>query len=218
MQLLCFMAIAKITEWLNSSRDFKQGVKLYEKYGSSNVLKQTFANGANSYSKNRLAEELAKLEHSSNEITTVNKLPVDVKLPSDLKQLRKDTINKYKDVNHLHERLEDAETDEERLNLSLKILDDDDAVTAGYKAIDHFAETGERITPPEERTRRGKDVKKMNDQELYMALKNIPTYLTKARNQLKKENLKPGRIEKYQQMIADYEADFKFINQKLGLK
>jgi hypothetical protein len=50
----------EITAWLQNP-DYTAGLKLYEKYGSSNFLKLKFAAGPNAYNQTKLLDELTKL-------------------------------------------------------------------------------------------------------------------------------------------------------------
>lgn len=50
----------EIRAWLEN-QDYSTGVALYEKYGTSDFLKQLFAGGSSQYTKSKLWEELASL-------------------------------------------------------------------------------------------------------------------------------------------------------------
>ena len=59
-----------IKAWLTGTREYVKGVSLYEKYGSSRVLKTVFAKGISSVNSARLLQELIRLSETKHEVIT----------------------------------------------------------------------------------------------------------------------------------------------------
>ena len=58
------MAIKAINGWLNGARNYTEGARLYQQYGSSKVLANLFAQSQNSYTEKKLMQELQKLNEA----------------------------------------------------------------------------------------------------------------------------------------------------------
>jgi hypothetical protein len=59
------MAIKAINSWLNGAKDYTEGTRLYQQYGSSKVLANLFAQSQNSYTVNKLLQELQQLNEAT---------------------------------------------------------------------------------------------------------------------------------------------------------
>ncbi len=209
------MAIAQIGEWLQTGQPYETGVSLFREHSSNKALLIIFEGGENAFSTRKLYAELERIFAAADVKPQKSAKSPSPELPQDLQQLQRKSMDGYKNMAALHQQLENEMTEEERLALALQILDTDQQVQEGFHAVDHYREQGERIKSSEPRTKRGKDVKKMNQAELAMALKNIPTYITKVKKRIEEGNLKPGRLEKLQHQLADYERDLAFVKSKL---
>jgi hypothetical protein len=103
-----------IKAWLVSNRDYAAGVKLYDKHGSSTVLKRMFAIGKTTYNENKLRQELVTLSQKVQEkVETVTKLKETGvwtekdydSLPDQMKQLIEETKDYYKQIGALKAKL-----------------------------------------------------------------------------------------------------------------
>lgn len=202
---------------MRGNKDYVTGVSLYTQYGENTALKKTFNSGPNSYTIKKLYEELSKLEHSGDDEEIVLKKK-NTKLPEDIKKLKSNALDMYKDMNHIHEHLEDEGlSDEQRKNMAKQILELDDKKTAAFEAVDHFEEKGTRTPAGVEKSNRGKDVKEMSKAELIKALSAYPTYISKTKKQLENKELKPQSIATLQSRLQQYIDDLAYIKKELGL-
>lgn len=133
----------EITTWLSGDRDYFDGVELFKQYGTSVTLLKLFQSGENSYTVNRLEQELKKLLPAPKIINVkipINKPDGD---PEVISVLRAKATKLYKTCSHLHAQLTQLQTDAERLTHSLTILDTMDEVERLWDVIDHYDKTGE---------------------------------------------------------------------------
>ncbi len=79
------MAIVQIQNWLDGSRDYHEGVALYETHGKNKNLKRLFSKGRSHYNANKLLAELQRLAvHSFIPSPTSDLQPVLEELNVDL--------------------------------------------------------------------------------------------------------------------------------------
>ena len=197
-----FMAIAKISNWLNDlRRDYNLGVLLYEHYGKSVLLKTFFKNGNSQYHQDRLYASLEELNGILEDVTNTSsfKFPkleeiavpikrygvtdeVWNKLPDQIKDLYTLNSKLHRHSQMLFDQARIAKTDEERIDYGMQILSERKKLNSNWEAIkDYFAQgkikekIKEEILP---------SVDDLSMVDLVSKSKNIPTYLSKDRSKL----------------------------------
>lgn len=158
------MALSDLKSWLNSPRDYASGVKLYQKYGSSDLLKRIFAKGPNRYNEERLEDELiAIFEDHEEEDPRIPDPPSPPKpdpkkkgiYPSDDYNSLPDQIQKkiqrvkylYKVNGSLVSQLDVITDDHDRAIMANTVLDQDDEIRTLLEQIDHFKAHGKIPDP-----------------------------------------------------------------------
>lgn len=162
-----------ITKWLNNGSDFKQGVKLYEKYGLKGQLKKLFKlKGPTQYNVNKLHFELSEIEARLKAVNgnlvpppekTTFKLPdvsdfvkhtvpkhaplTEKDLPPALNKLRVENGARFRYMGALHNELFKCEDQEARGVIAGKILESEAKNVANWKIIDHYLDTGIILLP-----------------------------------------------------------------------
>lgn len=63
------MAIKAVNDWLNGDKDYTEGARLFQQYGSSKVLANLFASSQNSYTEKKLLQEMQKLNTKAQPVT-----------------------------------------------------------------------------------------------------------------------------------------------------
>lgn len=175
------MAIAVI-EWLNSGKDYEDGVKLYERIGSNHYLKKLFASGQTSISAEKLENELLKLTDKV-DVKTANSKPKSKPAEEKPKYIN-DINNKWKSLYkaanderyYFKERLKNGELSPSRESRekALSILDKMESVRILWKNADEFEKTG--IIPKENDQF---NLSQMSIREIFTREKNLLTYITK---------------------------------------
>lgn len=195
---ICGMEISFYNHWLDSGQKYAEGVEFYIKHGSNNTLKRLFASGENSFTKDKLDEELYKLNH----IPYVVKKPYNrvkpkinrEKLPPYLQTEYDKLTDLIGIMSYKHAQLEIVRYEEERFMLAADILAAATQRRAIFTRIDHFLETGEDlkaiavVKPPAK-----------EKELLVLQLRDELLRLRSQRSKLKK-NLK--RIEDYNKVLT----------------
>lgn len=211
------MAIAIISNWLDGRQNFDEGFAIYKKYGDNEALVEIFDCGPNRFTIRKLTEALEELNGKLSEEKIITEKIDKKTLPADIKILHDNTMNLYKDMATKHQQLDKDMSEDQRKILASEILDADDTISANFEIIDHYHDTGERKPQEIKKTRRGKEIADMSPVELMNALSSIPTYITKAKKQLKKEGISPEKVFTISGKIAMYENDLKEVKLKLGI-
>jgi uncharacterized small protein (DUF1192 family) len=227
----------QINAWLNSERNYQQGVALYERYGSSATQKRLLRKGGET-KKNLdiLVYELGKLNASTVIIQPVRPIakPLVVKekkppaiLPRtnipegkrpntpEADQVKQMAIDKLKVQSNLQSTLHLLDTKEKRQDAADQIISLDKEIRDLYERLDHFNKHG--VLPPEKKTPElpVKDVSTMSVDELYRRRGTLQTYISRYK-------IKAGKAatEKAQKKNIDlldrYSKELDAINKRLG--
>ncbi len=211
------MAIAVISNWLDTNRNFIEGLAIYKKYGKNKALLQILNCGPNRFTTRKLTEALIELNAVINEEKYFKENISPAALPGDMKILHDNTMNLYKDMATKHNHLANDMSEDNRRIIAEEILNADDLIHANFETLDHYKDTGERKLSPIKKRRRGKEIAEMNTTELMKALSSIPTYISKSKTELKNPDLTAGDILRISDKIKMYEDDFKNVKMKLGI-
>lgn len=133
--------VKEIREWLESGQDYAEGLALYERHGSSQVVLTTLRYGATEFNRQKLRKELTSIA----EVVTPPVPPVRapkapkvapvVASPAPVDEaLRAQRSSWYAERHRLHATLELLATDEERRVAGERILTIGELLTASYQA------------------------------------------------------------------------------------
>lgn len=185
-----------INNWLQSNRDYQDGVMLYKKHGKDKTLLALLMSGSNSYTRGKLvssletlAEELKpKPKKESHNLKPIPKTEDKTTWPEIVKQWHNEYVMCLKEMAELHSRLYRATSDKSRFKLALAIDDLDIKADVLLADINYYRDNG--VVPDKD----GYNIDAMNTTELAMARKNIPSYIAKINTKLKANGLTEERI------------------------
>lgn len=230
---LSVMAIAVISAWLaNKNRMYDQGVLLYQQYGDSIVIKALISGGSSDYHAKRLHDALeelnaritAEVAPAPLAIPPVAAMPKPQlryavsdeawnKLPETIKDLYGENSRLHSRSYLLFNHLPLCNTDADRLEKILQLLEDRDKINENWLAIKDFNATGkirEKLVEEE-----SKSVDAMTVQELTTQANNIPTYLSKDRKKL--ATMEAGQKKnKVLHRIAEREVQLELVKKRLA--
>lgn len=189
-----------IKEWFEN-KDYWHGVKLYEKHGSNEFLKNLFKGSKSPYNESKLLEELENLVTDENpEESPVHSSQPNIflikKKEHELKQI-------YRAIDNNRHQLLRATSDKTRKEYAFQILKLQSKKQTLFKEIDYINEYG--VLPPVK-------VKQTNFttpeiQRLYVQISKARKRLTKAsdeiRNRAKTENLLAEKINKLNSLLKE---------------
>lgn len=181
-----------IQDWLNQdNRLYENGVMLYKRHGSSNVLLTLFESGENSMTRKKLLNELRAI--ATPQVIEKPKPPTPI--PTPVKQKSVDTVDTdkyqtildlkahaFKEMAAAHAQLTKLKTKAERKEACKLIMLLDLQVDDYWEQLDHFDAYGTWPVQEDEVS-----IKTIRD--VVQLSKNIPTYMTKINAKLKKENI-----------------------------
>ena len=196
----------QIREWLESGQDYAEGLALYERHGSSQVVLTTLRYGATEFNWRKLRKELTniaevvtppvptpqapKAGHQLGQRGQVVASQVATSVPVD-EAVREQRRAWFAERNHLHPQLELVATDAERLAMSLRILDLGDLISQSYAGL-------VVLSAPER-------LANVTDEgEMRRLLANLRPRRTKLKN-------RPERATD----LAQVESEIKFLEEKL---
>jgi hypothetical protein len=182
------MAIAIITRWLESGREYRSGVELYLQYGSSEFLKKMFTTSETRFNRSKLVQCLEEI-NSSKKIVEIEQTRKPVfssqwlsdkeyaGLPAEVKALKQKKGILYKEMSDLHSQLDHlSETDQKKCGeAAFRILDIDDELKSIWAKLDYYEE--HRRLPDEEPV--PPSVDQMTREQLQLRKNTLRTYLTK---------------------------------------
>lgn len=227
-----FMAIAKISVWLNDvRRDYQYGVLLYNQFGKSEILKILFKNGDSSYHQDRLHTALEELNptleelsnKSSFSIPTLQELPTPSKrygvpdsnwekLPEPIKDLYVHNSKLHRHSQLLFEEARKASSDEQRLSYCLPMLVERKELNENWKSIKDFHEKG--LIQEEVQKKQEVEMQDLNIADLIKLKQNLPSSLSKDR--AKVGDMKPGpKKNKVMLRIQEREVQLDLVKKRL---
>ena len=179
--------------WLQTGQVFADGVEFYALHGTNNTLKQLFKTGVNQFTKQKLKEEIEKLQYIAQSNTNNRAKPkLDrTKLPPVLQT----EYDKLRDLIGLmsfkHAQLEVVKNEAARHLLAKEILSAADERRIIFNRIDHYLSTGKDLVQQ-------------------AVLKNIPEEKQLRelllRSELNKLRVQRSKLKNNQKRISDYNA------------
>lgn len=181
-----------ISTWLNGPRNYEQGVKIYNEFGTSDAMKAVFGFGNTSFNRTKLAELLEELlpapEPAKPAIAVTHPLhiiPDTISLTSGKRseetQLSEQWKPLYKDAAFMHGQLSMATTDDDRKQLAFSILDNFEKMEGIWDQEEYLKQHGH--LPPSGTT---PEISSLDSLGKYKRLKNLRTYVTKHKNNPKR--------------------------------
>jgi hypothetical protein len=230
------MAIASITNWLNSpKRDFATGKMLYEQYGSDRLILTIIRTGSSTYHFQKLLQGMEALNKLSNlkpkaihhepapvqepprlvvgELPPVEKRPEQWKdAPDPILEVRDEKNRRYAKARKLFEMIRVMDSQEHRMEAALELLDDMDYVAESWEIIDEWKKDG---TVREMRKKAAeKEVAEMNLRELFAKSKNLASYISKDRARVKKVT-DPRKLLKIRARLEENELKLEEMKRRI---
>jgi hypothetical protein len=196
------MAIASITQWLNSpDKNYLQGRLLYEQYGNNRVTLALISSGSGSYHLSKLITALADINSRPEikpqqiaiakvvavpmPVVKASKEAIDYKdAPQLILDIRAQKTENYATARKLHESIRFIESKEHRCSAGLQILDLMDEVSEAWGIIDEWKEKG-HVRAVEQKKQMAA-VSEMSHLELLQEEKRLAPNVTKDRKKLLK--------------------------------
>lgn len=110
------MAIAEINRWLQSERDYDEGVALYNKHGTNDTLKRVLSWGESSFNTDKLREELQAISEASEK---KKRVVIYDPVPDERKSA--ELVVLYREQSMLHNQLKKSDDRKERYELAYRI-------------------------------------------------------------------------------------------------
>lgn len=181
-----------IRKWL-VNRDYQEGVALYIEHGENDFLKSLFQKQQNSFTENKLREELTKLiknesaDHTPDLPAVADKPKPQAnqflitKLQHELKQI-------YRSIDNNRFQLSRATNNRTRKEYAFQILFLHRKKMAIYEQLDHYHEHGTLPEAPKERACKTDEIQRLYVQ-IWKAKKRLEKTPDKIRNRAKTENM-----------------------------
>jgi hypothetical protein len=204
------MATAAIHAWLQSKRDFSEGVALLNAYGAPDEATAFLLGlGETSVSMSLLIEELQGLhdaavartqQRPTVHIEVVTKAEIvqernamardpradgydQVTLPNELRAVRDQAKDDLREMNYLRARLETMPSDQDRFRDAKRIVQLDLNIASAYVRLDTYRDTGRDTGGTEEVPTHSK-----SGVELSKELRNIISYLARHNSGVRKQS------------------------------
>jgi len=199
-----------IRKWL-VNRDYKEGVALYVQHGNNDFLKSLFEKQQNSFTENKLREELTKLitDEPVDQPKATPAIPdkpkpqvnqfLITKLQHELKQI-------YRSIDNNRFQLSRATNNRIRKEYAFQILFLHRKKMAVYEQLDHYHEHGTLPEAPKERPCKTDKIQRLYVQ-IWKAKKRLEKTPDKIRNRAKTEN-----------MLAEREAELERLKLERSMK
>lgn len=207
------MTKSEINSWLNSERDWTNGLRLFMHFSDNYFLKVVFqTNGESEFNKERMIEEL-KMVLQSTETKIVHiedpKLQLQKKqaietrmfsdeewarLPEVGKQLKYNINKWYSERGFLRAKLPEQESIQERYDLAVKIKQLTRDIKNGFDELKYYKKHG-HMPPANDHVDFGHD--NMTISQLYKRKDNLITYVSKFKN----DTEKTAKVKNWQKEI-----------------
>lgn len=217
------MAIASITAWLNSNRDFHHGKMLYEQYGSDPLILAIIRTGTGNYHFSKLLQGMEELNKLSNlqpkQITFKDPPPLDDQTdkwkyaPDPILKIRNEKNYRYAQARKRFETIPLMDSQDHRLAAALDLLDDMDFVNESWGAIDQWRENG--TIREMRKIEQVQEVSELSLKELLKQSKNIATYISKDKTALRNTDSPKGQI-KLKARLEIRESKLQEINRRIN--
>jgi hypothetical protein len=218
--------ISEIITWVqNPNRDYYLGVMLYDEYGKSDILKNLFKNGKDSYTTKKLFEEVKKLspvnvpikktaERPSFAVYSTKKKPSVSRelLPERLKALdikKSELVNEARYYKVLMTNLpRSTEYNKERRLFAVDIEWCFDCVDAIWKEINYFLANGyelpisERVNLSRSKKSETPDFSELSELQLHKKLTSARSALYRAKKEKKSVRKYLLQIEELTKLLA----------------
>lgn len=194
----------RISEWLNSDRNYAIGVAVYNVHGTDALLKKMFEQGYSALRAKRLTEELLKLKNVDVqeikiEATTPERTAVTVEavtlpekeIPETKDAYREKWLPIYMEMNMLRHQLEQAPNNQERGKMAFKILALEQQCMALWQRRDYFIRTGSKLPEEEPAAEPFVDTNK-----IVRRIQTLRTYISKY-SQPSDNPKRPAQLKRY---------------------
>lgn len=191
------MEISFYKQWIAKGQPYAEGVEFYALHCQNNTLKRLFATGASKYNKQKLSEEIQKVQYIAQIPSTGNRPKPKIdrnKLPSNLQTEYDKLSDLIKLMSYKHAQLEVVKTDIERHSLAKEILSAADERRIIFNRIDHYLATGKDLV-------QALAIKPQPEQKQLRELQ-LRSELNKLRVQRSKLKANNKRIADYNTVIA----------------
>lgn len=224
----------EITQWFNSAKDFKTGVALYMKHGTSESYKRILANSTPTQTLiDDLAYELGQIAGQNaiqapvkkkkkkkkqqisapvkpvNPVSGIN-VQQEITLPDEVQQLIDSKNRMYKEACTIHAALTGMPEDE-REKAAFQLLDLWDMIQQAWAKIDYWREHKHLPGPPKTDETKKSD---MNILDLITREKTLQTYISKYKKKVKISFTEKARIRN-QAKLDEYLFEQKDIQKKI---
>lgn len=203
------MAIASITTWLNNpSRNYEHGRLLYEQYGTNRVVLKLLSSGSTSFHFTKLQAALEEVNKQSNlepkpivlpeHHLIVPERPGDrvseyKDAPEKILEIRNEKNRHYAQARRLFEMARILDSQPQRLDAALQILDHMDYVSEAWSAIDEWKKDG-RVREIAQKQAE-KEVSELSLVELIKEEKNLRPNISKDKGRLEVAESLERKIE-----------------------
>lgn len=223
--------ITSVNAWIVAGKPFKEGVILLAILCPDHKKLTVIRSARSSFTEQLLDQALMSLDQPSSQVRvsatrqpiplkTASSVPVDRPLPAELVQLQQNWKRAYKEAVDLRYQLKGITSGRKKMyrDIAFQILEKMDYVHSCWKTIDQFKSTGQLPSAqPDPDDLSGKSL-----MELMQGLKNIPTYITKAKKELAATRdatvieRKTVLIDRHTKSLAAYKKRIRAIDEKIA--
>lgn len=194
-------------QWLNSDRDYKRGVEVYNAHGTNINLKRLFARPYSRYSHEKLIYELMQIANNQQEQESYVKRFQTVQtpqptrtedfakrepqkqidysnLPPQLNQLNIKKGQLYHEASYCHAQMHRMESDEERFEYAKKIVSNFRIIDGIWEKLDHFQKTGTLLTDKTNDV----DLETLDEAQLIKHRNNLRAHISKLKKKSHRVN------------------------------
>lgn len=223
--------ITSVNAWIAAGKPFKEGLTLLAILCPNHNKLTLIRSARSSFTEKLLDQALMSLDEPGSKIQqpatrqpeptqTATASPSDRPLPAELVQLQQNWKRAYKEAIDLRYQLKGVTGGRKKMyrDIAFEILEKMDFVHSCWNTIDHYKATGELPSQqPDPDDLSGKSL-----MELMQGLKNIPTYLTKAKKELAATQdavvieRKTALIDRHTKSLEAYKKRIRDIDQMIA--
>lgn len=179
----------KVKSWF-IKRDYREGVLLYQEYGTNDFLKNLFEQRSD-YTERKLLEELRKISDVKEEVSVVEDKVEPIKPNPNIfliKKLKQQLQQIYRSIDNNRYQLARAKKDRVRKEYAFQILHLQRKKSEIFEQLDYYEEYGTLPEPAKEKVCKTDEIQRLYVQ-IWKTKKRLEQSADKLRNRAKTENL-----------------------------
>ncbi len=133
-----------ILQWLNSDKDYKSGVALYDKHGTSQVVKDMLKKHENDFTREKLFSALTAIQGAEKPLKRIKTAPVDPRTRPDILIVKEKLKGElYAQLNHYRSKAFEAKTVRTRYRYVKKVKELERQIQELWEELDYYDQHGQ---------------------------------------------------------------------------